>query len=95
MNGTRNSYRICNRICSKCRVSAAGENRKITVENHDFSTLSTDFSTGGVHRNTEKLIYILVYISCFDCFRHFCHFFAAYHFHKAKNSGEKKVLTRI
>jgi len=94
-NATCNSYRIYNRICSRAERAAPVKNRKITVENLNFSTLSTDFSTGGIHSRMEKSVCILVYISCFDCLRQFCHFFASYHFHKEKNSAEKKVLTSV
>ena len=93
MNESHYSYPICNRICSRAEADMGIENRKIAVENHDFSTLSTDFSTGLFHREIKILVCILVYISYSERIRQFFHFFAAYQFHNAKIGAEKKVLT--
>ena len=48
---------------------------RITVENRDFSTFSTGFSTGLFHRRNSVWISILVYIIYFDKMRLFMNFF--------------------
>ena len=48
---------------------------KITVEKHKLSTLSTGLSTGCEILRFCHSIYIMVYITHFDNFKHISHFF--------------------
>ena len=68
------------------------ENSKaeIAVENHNFSTFSTGFSTGVFHKETRLWICISVYISIYDPFRQIAHFFAPAKYSQQEKYGGKK-----
>ena len=66
------------------------EKGKIAVENHDFSTLSTDFSTKVFHRGFPQNLCILVYISVFDKLSQNAHFFDSTKYSQVEKNREKK-----
>ena len=52
------------------------DDSKLLVEKHNFSTFSTDFSTGLFHRMLPRNYALSVYIINYPIIRQFSHFFA-------------------
>jgi len=77
----------------KVPPGGCGEKAGIYVENIDFSTLSTGFSTGGFPLGKTPRVCNSVYITETDGFRQNAHFSGCHKNHHPNKPGEKKDLT--
>jgi len=76
-------------------MGAPGENPEIAVENTDFSTISTGFSTERQFCGNSTISRKEVNITTCDNFRLFTRFFAEKIMPTGEKWGQKKVLTEI
>ena len=70
----------------------------ITVDNLDFSTLSTDFSTGDLRRKIEQKVQVDFFISQHNTQRVIStnsYFFRDNHFDQNLSKERKKILDKI